>query len=189
MDNVEFGGLQLTPNGVSPSQQMLDAIQNFPAPKNITDARSGFGLVNQVAWAYSLSNMMLPFRDLVKKNAVFTWNKNIEDAFNHSKEMIVNLVKDGISSFDTNRTTCLAPDWSKDGMGFLLLQKYCKCALEKAPVCCPEGWKLKIAGNRFCTDAESRYAPIEGEASCLVPSKIPSLHYGLSGSHNCCPLP
>ena len=70
MDTVEFGGLQISSTGVSPSRHMLDAIQNFPVPKTITDARSWFGLINQVAWAYSLSPIMLPFRELVKKNYV-----------------------------------------------------------------------------------------------------------------------
>ena len=155
MDTVEFGGLQISPTSVSPSQHMLDAIQNFPVPKTITDARSWFGLINQVAWAYSLSPIMLPFRDLVKKNSNFTWDETIDEAFSQSKQVIVNLVKDGISSFDTNRITCVATDWSKDGMGFLLLQKHCKCTLDKAPICCPEGWKLVFAGSRFCTDVES----------------------------------
>ena len=168
MDTVEFGGLQISPTSVSPSQHMLDAIQNFPVPKTITDARSWFGLINQVAWAYSLSPIMLPFRDLVKKNSNFTWDETINEAFSQSKQVIVNLVKDGISSFDTNRITCVATDWSKDGMGFLLLQKHCKCTLDKAPICCPEGWKLVFAGSRFCTDAESRYAPIEGEATAVA---------------------
>ena len=168
MDTVEFGGLQISSTGVSPSQDMLDAIQNFPTPKTITDARSWFGLVNQVAWAFSLSPVMTPFRDLVKKNSVFTLNESIESAFTQSKQVIINLVKDGISTFDINRITCLAPDWSKDGMGFLLLQRHCKCPLDKAPICCQEGWKLVFAGSRFCTDAESRYAPIEGEATAVA---------------------
>ena len=183
MDTVEFGGLQLTHTGVSPSQHMLEAIKNFPVPNSITDARSWFGLVNQVAWAYSLSPIMLPFRDLVKKNSIFTWNENIQEAFTHSKQMIINLVKDGISAFDTNRMTCLAPDWSKDGMGFILLQKHCKCSLGKVPICCPEGWKLVFAGSRFCTDAESRYAPVEGEATAVAWS-LEKCHMFIMGCPN-----
>ena len=52
-------------------------------------------------------------------------------------------------------------------MGFLLLQKHCTCAIDRAPVCCPEGWCLVFAGSRFCTDAEQRYASIEGEAVAI----------------------
>ena len=53
-------------------------------------------------------------------------------------------------------------------MGFLLLQKYCMCTTDKAPVCCPEGWRLIFAGSRFCIDTERRYAPIEGEAAAIA---------------------
>ena len=83
-DVVQFGGLRITPTGVTPSNNLLNAISSFPSPKNITDARSWFGLVNQVAWAYSLSPIMLPFRELVKKNSNFVWNESLEKAFQQS---------------------------------------------------------------------------------------------------------
>ena len=167
-DEVKFGGLTITASGVSPSNSMLDSIDNFPSPKSITDARSWFGLVNQVAWAYSLSPVMQPFRDLLKPEAKFYWDDQLEETFAKSKLQILSLVREGISAFDINRNTCLAPDWSQTGMGFLLLQQYCQCDTKKAPVCCPDGWKLVFAGSRFCTPAESRYAPIEGEAAAIA---------------------
>ena len=109
-DIVQFGGLQITPTGVTPSNNLLNTISSFPSPKNITDARSWFGLVNQVAWAYSLSPIMLPFRELVKKNSNFVWNESLEKAFQQSEQVIVGLVKKGVTTFDINRTTCLEPD-------------------------------------------------------------------------------
>ena len=104
---------------------------------------------------------MIPFHDLVKKDTKFTWNPTLDKAFQKSKQVIIDLVRKGVSTFDTNRITCLASDWSKEGMGFLLLQKYCTCENERAPVCCPEGWHLVLTGSRFYTDTERRYAPIE----------------------------
>ena len=131
-DVVQFGGLQITPSGVTPSESMIQAICNFPVLRTITDTRSWFQLVNQVAWANSLSPVMLPFRDLVKLNSKFTWNQSLEDAFKDSKWVIIDLVQNGVAKFDKDRVTCLAPDWSKEGMGFLLLQKHCQCTIEKA---------------------------------------------------------
>lgn len=182
-DTADFAGLKITDTGVTPADSMLTAIRDYPAPKNITDARSWFGLVNQVAWAYSLGPIMQPFRDLVKQNASFVWNETLDKAFQDSKARIVELVKEGIAAFDVNRVTCVAPDWSKEGMGFFVLQKYCDCPTEKAPVCCPEGWKLVFAGSRFCTPAESRYAPIEGEAAAIVFSLDRSRMF-VTGSNN-----
>ena len=130
-DTVQFGRLQITPSGVTLSESMLEAILNFPIPKTLTDARSWFGLVSQVAWVYSLGPVMLPFCDLVKRDSRFVWDQGLEVAFRHSKQVIVDLVRNGIATFK-NRIKCLAPDWSKEGMGFLLLQKHCSCTTNSA---------------------------------------------------------
>ena len=95
-DIVQFGGLQIIPSGVIPSKSILGVILSFPIPKTLTDARSWFGLVNQVAWAYSLGPVMLPFRNVIKRESHFIWNKSFKDAFKHSKKVIVNLVRKGI---------------------------------------------------------------------------------------------
>ena len=101
-DIVQFGGLQITSSGVSPSESILNAILNFPVPKIITDARSWFGLVNQLAWAYILSPIMPPFRDLVKKISRFSWNQTLEKKFQESKQVIVKLVRQCVSTFNIN---------------------------------------------------------------------------------------
>ena len=163
-DTVEFAGLKLTPNGVEPSDAILSSIANFPTPQDITDARSWFGLVNQLAWAYSLSGIMLPFRELIKKNSKFAWNDTLQQLFDDSKQLIIGKVKEGIQSFEINRRTCLQTDWCKDGIGYLVLQQHCKCPVDQAPTCCPEGWKLVFAGSRFTNKSEKNYKPTEGEA-------------------------
>ena len=103
-----------------------------------------------------------------KKNTHFVWNENLEKAFQQSKQIIVGLVRKGVTTFDINRVTCLVPDWSKEGMGFLLLQKYCTCPTKKAPVCCPNGWCIVFVDSRFCTDVECWYALIEGKAAAIT---------------------
>ena len=52
-----------------------------------------------------------------------------------------------MNTFDVNRQTCLQTGWSKSGIVYLLLQKYCKCPNENAPVCHTNGWKLVFAGS------------------------------------------
>ena len=69
--------------------------------------------------------------------------------------------------FDINKTTCLATDWSKDGVGFFLMQKYCECQ-EIKPNCCTEGWRVTMAGSRFLRPNEEGWAPIEGQALAVV---------------------
>ena len=169
-DNVEFAGLQILQNGIAPSKKILQAIEEFPTPTSLTDARSWFGLVNQVAWAHSDSSTMTPFRELIKPNTPFYWDDNLEHIFTTSKEHLIKLVKHGVRNFDTSKPTCIQTDWSQQGIGFLLMQKHCGCPVDTKidPKCCKSGWKLTYAGSRFTTDAETRYSPTEGEALAVA---------------------
>ena len=65
---VDFAGLTVTSEDVTPSDKMLLAISEFPRPTNLTSTRSWFGLDNQATWAYSLGPIMQPFRDMIKPN-------------------------------------------------------------------------------------------------------------------------
>ena len=166
-DTVEFAGFEITTDSVRPSKSFLDSIRNFPVPQNITDIRSWFGLLNQVSYAFSMADRMLPFRELLKKDSTFKWNDDLQAVFDESKEVIIQEVEEGVRIFDKSRPTCLATDWSKTGLGFWLLQKHCSCP-QKLPFCCPSGWKVTLVGSRFTHSAESRYAPIEGEALAVA---------------------
>lgn len=169
---LTFAGFTITPTSIKPSDSTLKAIREFPIPQNITDVRSWFGLVRQVAYAYSISEHLAPFRDLLKhsngEKPKFIWNDQLQEVFNKSKEQLVESVVNGIKMFEPSRHTCLQCDWSKHGVGFLLLQKHCNCEFDDSSTvvqqCCTDGWKLVYAGSRFTIDAESRYAPTEGEA-------------------------
>tara|TARA_B100000586_G_scaffold16662_1_gene11258 strand:- start:1329 stop:1748 length:420 start_codon:yes stop_codon:yes gene_type:complete len=48
-DIMEFAGFEITMDSVHPCKKYIQAIAEFPVPKNITDVRSWFCLVNQVA--------------------------------------------------------------------------------------------------------------------------------------------
>ena len=170
----EFAGFELTPDGYRPPKRVLDSIRNFPTPKSITDIRSWFGLINQVAYAFAQSQTMSPFRDLLShKSSKFYWDDALNEIFEESKQKIVELIKDGVRSFEKDRPTCLSTDWSKSGIGFTLSQKYCDCPKQEetkaySPNCGNGHWKLVLAGSRFTKPAESRYAPVEGEALAVT---------------------
>ena len=69
--------------------------------------------------------------------------------------------------FDPTLPTCLRTDWSKEGMGYYLMQKTCGCNTIH-PTCCDSGWQMTLAGSRFNSATESHYAPIEGEALAVA---------------------
>ena len=59
-------------------------------------------------------------------------------------------------------------DWSKDGIGFIIMQQYCLCNSVDTPFCCKDGWRLALCGSRQLTSTEANYAPIEGETMAVV---------------------
>ncbi|XP_077966602.1 uncharacterized protein LOC144420815 [Styela clava] len=83
-----------------------------------------------------------------------------------SKAKLITLCEKEIESFDLRpkRPSFIQCGWSKDDIGYLLLQKYCTCGTNEAPNCCPNGWHLVYAGSRHTSQAERNYAPIKGEA-------------------------
>ena len=162
-DTVEFAGFEVTTDSVRPCKKSIDAILNFPTPRNITDMRSWFGLLNQVAYAFSVAERTSPFRHLLKPDTPFIWTSELDALFEESKKVIVSEIEEGVRIYDKSKPTCLATDWSKTGVGFWLFRKHCSCESSQ-PQCCPTGWKIAMVGSRFTQQAESRYAPIEGEA-------------------------
>ena len=61
------------------------------------------------------------------------------------------------------KETVLITDWSKEGIGFVLLRKHCTCPAKSDPLCCDEGWKPAYCNSRTLAPEEANYAPIEGE--------------------------
>ena len=129
--------------------------------------KSWFGLINQVSNYSQLRELMTPFRPFLSPRTRFEWGPRLDKAFNESKAAIVESIRNGVKIFDLNKLTCLRPDWSKKGIGYFLLQKHCNCQ-KIHPGCCTGGWKVTLAGSRFLTATESRYAAIEGEALAIA---------------------
>ena len=173
---MEFAGFEITLDSIRPCKKLLQAIQDFPIPKNTTDIRSWFRLINQVNYCAPMTEEMKPFRDFLKPSIPFYWDNHLQKIFQISKKCIIEEIEKGIVIFDKSRKTCLHTDWSKDGIGFWLLQKHCQC-LGDQPNCCKSGWKIAFAGSRFTHPAESRYAPIEGEALAVADSLEKAEHF------------
>ena len=94
---VEFAGFEVTMDGFRPSPRIIESIRNFPTPSSVTDIRSWFGLVNQVSYACSQSDVMQPFRTLLKtKNQKFYSDQSLDEAFKRSREEIAELVREGV---------------------------------------------------------------------------------------------
>ena len=102
----------------------------------------------------------------------------MDEAFKASKLEIIRLVEEGVQSFEPGLPTCLSTDFSKSGLGWILQQKICSCAVV-SPLCCTTGWRLVLAGGRFTISVETRYSPTEGEALAVAVALESSRYYTL----------
>ena len=167
-EEVAYLGFRLTKEGLQPTAEFLHNIRSFPSPKSITDVRSWYGAINQISYTFATSQLMLPFRLLLRPQVPFYWSEELEAIFKESKEEILRQCAKGVRLFDINLPTGLATDWSKSCMGWWLVQKHCACPGVPTLACCRTGWQTVFCGSRFCSGAESRYHPIEGEAAAAV---------------------
>ena len=164
---IEFAGFVVTDTEVKPLPKYLNAIMSFPRPINISDVRSWFGLVNQVSHYARLTDLMSPFKPFLSPKVKFRWDDELQMAFERSKHEIVESIKEGVKIFDPERVTALSTDYSTTGVGYFMYQQYCSCP-STITTCCPNGWRVTLAGSRFLRAAEKNYSPTEGEAMAVA---------------------
>ena len=117
---MEYVGFFIMEDGVRPSNETLSAIKNFPRPTDIMGIRSWFDLVEQVAFSFSKSKLMEPFRPLLKPKAEYIWTDDLQLAFVTARQEIFKLVQQGVRAFTLGLWTCLVTDWSRTGISFVL---------------------------------------------------------------------
>ena len=105
----------------------------------------------------------------------------MKSTFVASKREIVNLIRDGVFSFDPELITCLRPDYINAGMGWIFQQKICPCTVV-TPICSKTGWQLVLAGGKFRKPAKTLYSPTEGEATACVEGLRETKYYTLGCS-------
>ena len=112
---------------------MLAAIRDFPMPSNptISDIRSWFGLINQIAPFIASATIMEPFRELLQPTKAYGkkvfWDNQLKDLFEKTKRLVTEHAEKVLTYYDCKKETILITDWSRQGIGFVILKKYCSC--------------------------------------------------------------
>lgn len=169
---AEFVGFHLGWDHYQPTPERLAAIRDFPMPSQptITDIRSWHGMVNQLAPFLATAPLMEPFRELLRRPAgkrVY-WDDQLQQKFQQAQATLCQLAKDGLVYYEKSRPTAVVTDWSKEGIGFVVLQQHCRCTSPDSPFCCKGGWRLALCGSRHLSSAEAGYSAIEGEALAVA---------------------
>ena len=148
---VEFAGHVINADGVSPAEDGVAAIRNFPTPSDIVSLRSFMGCANQLmSFVPDLSHAMREMRTLLCKGTPWEWTKAIDQEFCEVKKMLSSTLL--VRHYDTTTPATLITDACSHGLGYLMVQRQ-KDGTTGIITC----------GSRSTSPAESRYAPIELE--------------------------
>ena len=153
---LEFLGHLISKDGVKPTESRIKSIREAPPPKNKQELQSFLGMVTYNAkFLPSLSHVLHPLHQLLKKNAKWSWNLEHMEAFNTIKEMICQ--DNMLVHYDISKPLKVFCDASPKGLGACMVHVM------------PTGDERPVAYvSRSLSSAEQNYAQIEREALAIV---------------------
>lgn len=118
---IEFLGFKLSENGLDITESKLKAVKQFRKPKDVSELRSFFGLVNFVGkFVPHLATENASLRKLLKKGVTFVWEKEQQESFEKIKNLLA--TKETLGFYDPSLPTRLIVDASPVGLGAVLIQ-------------------------------------------------------------------
>jgi hypothetical protein len=155
---VVFFGMMFSAEGMSPTEDRVQALMEASIPRTVQEIRSFLGMANFSApFILSYATMTAPLRELTKKNASYRWTHIEQNAFDQIKHA---LKSDTVMAyFDPERETQVIVDGSKkDGVASILTQKD------------PGTARFRVIryDSRATTAPEKNYAPIEVESLSIL---------------------
>lgn len=153
---VQYLGYKISERGISPTAQGIEAVTNFPIPKNVKDVQSFLGLSSYFRkFVEGFSTVAKPLYDLLKKDSEFRFSEIELIAFETLKERLVEAPI--LAIFDPRDETELHCDASALGFGAILMQR--KEDLKFHPI---------FYFSKRTSDAESRYHSFELEMLAII---------------------
>lgn len=166
---VDYLGYTIKNGVISPSETKVQAIKNFPTPASVHQIRQFLGLVGHFRkFVPDFSAKSRPLTNLLKKEAVWSWEEKEEAAFQTLKNYLV--TKPILALFESSRPTILYTDASRLGIAGMLVQIV-------------DGREVAIGyHSKHTTSAEQRYHSFELETLAIV-SSVKRFRYYLVGIH------
>ena len=159
----KFFGQILTPEGIQIDPDKVSVIVNMQRPSNKKELESYLGMVNYLKrHSYELTRLTRPFADMMKKEALFSWQTQHEEAFNSIKRVISSAPV--LAYYDVNAPNVIQTDASSKGFGAVLLQ---------------HGKPVVFVG-RALIPAERNYSTLEKELTAIVYA-LQRLHHFIHG--------
>ncbi|KAJ8333797.1 hypothetical protein SKAU_G00411160 [Synaphobranchus kaupii] len=167
---IEYLGHVLDEHGIHPSKDKVRAIQEPPAPTNITELQAFLGLFNYYGRLVpQQSTVLAPLYKLLRADVKWKWTGEQQAAFVKCKELLTS--DQVLAHYDLSLPLTLACDASAYGIGAVIQHTM------------PDGKERPVAyASRTLNPAEKNYSQIEKEALGLIYG-VKKFHQYLWGRH------
>ena len=168
-----FLGHHISKEGIRPPPDRVNALVNYPSPRNVKQLRRALGLFNWFKkYIPNYSIICEPLTRLLRKNVKFTWTAEQEQALKKLKNLLLNSEILAFPRFDL--PFYLAVDSSSHGIGYVLYQKHTEENSEN---------KIRVIrfGSKALTSWQRSYGPTKLELLGVVTSIVENSSY-LRGS-------
>ena len=163
---LECLGYRIDKTGIYPAEAKVKAVQEAPAPTNVTELKAYLGLLNFYGkFIPNLSTELEPLYQLLRKNQRWKWHrfahlkrkKSAEQirAFERCKTLLQSATV--LVHYDPNKKLTVSCDASPYGVGVVLSHEM------------PDGSEQPIAfASRTLTPAEKKYSQLDKEGLAVV---------------------
>ncbi|GBG89728.1 hypothetical protein CBR_g49580 [Chara braunii] len=118
---VLYLGHVLDGDGIKPEDSKIAAIRDWPTPRTLTELRSFLGLANNCRkFVRNFSTIAAPLRQLLKKEAIWQWDKDCTSALKKLKHALIEYPV--LKVADPSLPFVVTTDASEYGIGAVLQQ-------------------------------------------------------------------
>ena len=119
--SVTYLSHKMSQDGIATNPKKIEAVSQWPRPKNVTKVRSFLGLCSYYRkFIKSFSSIAKPLSVLTEKNRIFTWTPKAENAFQTLKQRLITTPI--LADPDPEGNFILDTDASNFGVGAVLSQ-------------------------------------------------------------------
>uniref|UniRef100_A0AAQ4NRX0 Gypsy retrotransposon integrase-like protein 1 n=1 Tax=Gasterosteus aculeatus aculeatus TaxID=481459 RepID=A0AAQ4NRX0_GASAC len=155
-NEVEYLGHKVNAEGLHPVQSKVRAIEEAPPPTTVTELKAYLGLLNYYnKFLPSLATRLAPLHKLLRKDVLWTWNNEQDEAFQNSKQLLKSAKV--LCHYSADKDLVLACDALPYGIG-AVLSHVMEDGSEK-----PIGFM-----SRTLTPAEKRYSQLDKEGLAII---------------------
>ena len=154
--SVTYMGCIISAEGISPTDEKVEAIKHAPRPENSTQLRAFLGMINYHGkFIRNLSSILQPLNQLLQKNQDFTWTPQCEAAFNKAKDSLSS--SNVLVHYNPSLPVILESDATQYGIRAVILHHF------------PNGDERPIAyASRSLNSSERNYSQIEKERLAII---------------------